>query len=160
MSASHDRIAQHLGAIAPRFAQQHGDIVVEIKSKLTDYLVQLERSLLPAGQAFADDTPHSPRPELQITMSAEGFPQLPVALEAPLKHDDSVLLVRAFLNAHYSKWESITTPLRYLMVSRIGIRSHKGEGSIHRIEGRQPSLCRLSVPSHWTDTSRAWKPQT
>ena len=160
MSASHDRIAERLGAIAPRFAQQHEDIVVEMKSKLTDYLVQLERSLLPAGQTFADDTPHSPRPELQITTNAEGFPQLPIAPESPLKHDDSVLLVRAFLNAHYSKRDSTTTPLPYVMLSRISLRSHEGGGTIHSLEGRQPSFCGLSVSSIWTDPSRAWKLKT
>ena len=93
-----------MGAVAPQFGDHHQSLVEQMKTKVANYILFVERSLAPDTQPYEEPTEHRPRPEMQVIANTAGFPKLP-PLPSPelpaLKHEELVLIVRAFLNMHY-----------------------------------------------------------
>ncbi|GLB34481.1 hypothetical protein LshimejAT787_0200460 [Lyophyllum shimeji] len=96
-----DNIAENMGAVATPFRIEYEALCTEMKKKLVNYVTMLERSLQPGPAKYVEETEQDPRPDLQVILDEEGFPQLPEPPSFPQKHEELVRIVRKFLNAHY-----------------------------------------------------------
>ncbi|GLB43466.1 hypothetical protein LshimejAT787_1303670 [Lyophyllum shimeji] len=99
--ACQDNIAENMGAVATPFRIEYEALCTEMKKKLVNYVTMLERSLQPGPAKYVEETEQDPRPDLQVILDEEGFPQLPELPSFPQKHEELVRIVRKFLNAHY-----------------------------------------------------------
>ncbi|GLB45741.1 hypothetical protein LshimejAT787_2700110 [Lyophyllum shimeji] len=96
-----DNIAQNMGAVATPFRIEYEALCTEMKKKLVNYVTMLERSLQPGNVKYVEEPERDPRPDLQVILDEEGFPQLPEPPSFPQKHEELVRIVRKFLNAYY-----------------------------------------------------------
>ncbi|GLB38148.1 hypothetical protein LshimejAT787_0500130 [Lyophyllum shimeji] len=97
---SQDNIAQNMGAVATPFQIEYEALCTEMKKKLVNYVTMLERSLQPGNAKYVEQTEQDPRPDLQVILDEEGFPQLPEPPSFPQKHEELMQIVRKFLNGH------------------------------------------------------------
>lgn len=101
----HDNIATNMGVVgAAKFESKCPMLVSEVTRKFSDYVVGLHQALNPDA-FYNHPTPIGIRADHILKFDDDGFPILPErASDTPLLKVELEQIIRAYLNAHYSKY--------------------------------------------------------
>lgn len=92
-----------MGSPAKSFVDTHPEIVLEMKRLLMDYFKTIRQSV-----HDLDSRPSHPPPnDIEVKITKEGYPVLPNSLELDnLNKTSLIIILRTYLNAHYSEYSN------------------------------------------------------